>query len=90
MDSHLEESKGKSVENIESGLLIGQKQPLVIKLESKEGEDRMVQGVTRAQTMVQFPDDGLNMKVRRSKVTSWNPCWRNRVGSGTVYWSGKQ
>lgn len=27
MDSHLEDSKGESVGNIESGLLIGQKQP---------------------------------------------------------------
>lgn len=89
MASHLEESKGKSVENSESGLLTGQKQPWW--LESKEGGDRRVQGIARAQAMVQFPDDGLNfVKVRRNKVTSWNPCWRSRVGSGTVDWGGKQ
>lgn len=53
MASHLEESKGKHVENIENGFLIGQKQPFVFKPESEEGEDRMVQGVARAQTMEQ-------------------------------------
>lgn len=41
------------MENIENGLLIGQKQPLLFKPESEEGEDRMAQGVARVQTMVQ-------------------------------------
>lgn len=37
-DSRLEESKDKCVENIESGLSMGQKQPLVVKRERERIE----------------------------------------------------
>lgn len=49
----------------------------------------MVQGVARHRQWW-FPDDGLKVTVRRNNATSWNPCWRSRAGSATVYWRGKQ
>lgn len=38
MDSPLKESRGRSVQNIEDGLLIGQKEPLVNELERERIE----------------------------------------------------
>lgn len=38
MDSYLEKSRSRSLENIENGLLIGQKEPLVVKLERERTE----------------------------------------------------
>lgn len=38
VDSPLKESRGRSVENIEDGLLIGQRQPLVNELERERRE----------------------------------------------------
>lgn len=64
MDSPLKESRGRSVENIEDGLLIGQRQPLVNELKGRgENVPRHIKNISNEK------GEGV-----RSKMTSWSPC----------------